>query len=464
MSSQGTVSEGGAGDGKKGVVYRTAAVAALGGLLFGYDTGVVSGALLFIRDDFNLGAFGQSVVVSILLIGAVLGALAVGPLSDRFGRRRSLMVSATAFIIGALLAAFAPGFALLSIARLVQGFAVGSAAFAVPLYISELSPAGPRGALVSLNQLMITVGILVAYLANYSLASAEAWRWMFALAVVPAIVLILGMLVSPETPRWLVSQGKENEARSVLSRSRDSARVEDELTEIKAAVRMEGGGLGELFSPWVRPALFVGITLALFQTTTGIDTILYYAPTILESTGLAAQASILGTVGIGLANVLMTVVAILLLDRIGRRPPLLFGIAGMALGLFVIGLAFLGGGVEGVPAWVLVLCLILFVSSFAIGLGPVFWLLNAEIYPTRVRGRAAGLATMVIFGSNAVVSFTFLPLIAALGETATFWLYGLLSVVALMFVYFFVPETKGRTLENIEADLRDRRLLTSRSS
>lgn len=440
-------------------MYRTAAVAALGGLLFGYDTGVVSGALLFIREDFGLGTFGQSVVVSILLVGAVLGALAVGPLSDRFGRRRSLMVSAGAFAVGALLAAFAPGFASLSIARLVQGFAVGSAAFAVPLYIGELSPAGPRGALVSLNQLMITVGILVAYLANYALASAEAWRWMFALAVVPAAVLLLGMLASPETPRWLVARGREEEARAVLSRSREPASVEEELGEIKAAVRMEEGGLGELFSPWVRPALFVGTTLALFQTITGIDTVIYYAPTILESTGLAAQASILGTVGVGVANVLMTVVAILLLDRIGRRPPLLFGIAGMVVGLGVLGLAFLGGDVAGVPALVLILCLVLFVGSFAVGLGPVFWLLNAEMYPIKVRGRAAGLATTVIFGCTAVVSFTFLPLIEALGETGTFWLFGVLSVAAWVFVYFFVPETKGRTLEEIEADLRERRLV-----
>ena len=463
MSSQGTVPEGGTGEVKRGVVYRAAAVAALGGLLFGYDSGVVSGALLFIREDFNLGPFGQSVVVSIMLIGAVLGALAVGPISDRYGRRRSLMVSAGAFAIGALIASFAPDFVSLSVARFVQGFGVGSAAFAVPLYIGELSPAGSRGALVSLNQLMITVGILVAYLANYALASAEAWRWMFALAVVPAVVLFGGMLTSPETPRWLVACGREEEARSVLSRSREAASVERELGEIQAAARMEEGDIGELFSPWVRPALFVGMTLALFQEITGIDTIIYYAPTILESTGLKAQASILGTVGVGVVNVLLTVVAILILDKIGRRPPLLFGIAGMVAGLGMLGFAF-RDGVGNAPAWVLILCLMLFVGAFAVGLGPVFWLLNAEIYPMKIRGRAAALATMVIFGSTAVMSFTFLPLIGALGETVTFWLYGLIGVAAWMFVYFFVPETKGRTLEEIEADLRERRLPTGGTS
>lgn len=444
-------------------VFRVALVAALGGLLFGYDTGVVSGALLFIRDEFALGTFAQSAVVSMLLVGAVVGAFACGPLSDRFGRRTVLMLAAATFALGAVAAVLAVGYGSLVASRFVQGFAVGSAALTVPLYIAELAPAKTRGALVSLNQLMITIGILVAYVSNYALAGAEAWRWMFGLAVVPAAVLFLGMLFLPETPRWLVSRGRVEDARRVLGRHRTYSRLEavdGELREIQEAAREEEGTLGELFSSWVRPALFVGVVLALFQTITGIDTVIYYAPTILESTGLDASASILGTVGIGVVNVLLTVVAIRLMDSVGRRLLLLVGIPGMVVGLFVLGLAFSRPDVSGATAWVMVLCLMLFVGAFAVSLGPVFWLLNSEIYPLRVRGRAMGLATMMIFGSNIFVSLSFLPLVGAIGESWTFWMYALIGVASWLFTYRFVPETKGRTLEEIEADLRERQLMS----
>lgn len=442
---------------------KVAIVAALGGLLFGYDSGVVSGALLFIRDEFALSTMEQSMVVSMLLLGGVGGALVCGPLADRYGRRVVLLLAAVVFAVGALLAAAAPGYATLVISRFVQGLAVGSAALTVPMYIAEMSPARSRGALVSLNQLMIMVGILVAYCVNFALAGLEAWRWMFGLATVPAAVLLVGMLLCAETPRWLISKGRPAEARSVLARYHDPAGVDAEVVEIEAAARAEKGTLAELFSAWVRPALVVGMVLAVFQTITGIDTVLYYAPTILSSADLGDSAAILGTVGIGVANVALTVLSLRLMDSVGRRRLLLVGVPGMVVGLVVLGLAFYRPAIVEIPPWALVVCLVIFTGSFAVSLGPVFWLLNSEIYPLRVRGRAMGMATVTIFASNSVVSFTFLPLVEAVGQARTFWLYAAVGVACWLFTYLFVPETKGRSLEEIEASLRARRFTVSKS-
>ena len=437
-----------------GFVYLIAGVCALGGLLFGYDIGVISGALLFIEEDLALSTFLQSVVVSVLLVGAVVGALAGGPLSDRYGRRRIVMLAAIIFVVGAIGAGLSPGVGALIAFRFVLGLGVGLASLIVPLYIAEISPADVRGGLVSLNQLMITIGILAAYLVNYALAEAEAWRWMLALAAVPAVILGVGMFFLPETPRWLVSQDLTDRARAVLTRTRGAARVEDELADIERVENQEEEGVGELRAPWVRPALIVGIGLAIFQQITGINTIIYYAPTILKETGFGASASILATVGVGVVNVLLTVVAIWLVDRVGRRPLLLFGLIGMIISLVLLGLAFLLPALSGVVGVLSTVCLMLFVASFAVSLGPVFWLMISEIYPLKVRGSAMSVATIANWASNFVVALTFLSLVEALGQTATFWLYALVSIGAWFFVYFLVPETKGRTLEKIEEDLR----------
>ena len=356
-----------------GFVYLIAGVCALGGLLFGYDIGVISGALLFIEEDLALSTFLQSVVVSVLLVGAVVGALAGGPLSDRYGRRRIVMLAAIIFVVVAIGAGLSPGVGALIAFRFVLGLGVGLASLIVPLYIAEISPADVRGGLVSLNQLMITIGILAAYLVNYALAEAEAWRWMLALAAVPAVILGVGMFFLPETPRWLVSQDLTEKARAVLTRTRGATRVDDELADI---------------------------------------------------------------------------------ERVENQEEEVFGLVGMIISLVLLGLAFLLPALSGVVGVLSTVCLMLFVASFAVSLGPVFWLMISEIYPLKVRGSAMSVATIANWASNFVVALTFLSLVEALGQTATFWLYALVSIGAWFFVYFLVPETKGRTLEKIEEDLR----------
>ncbi|MGB8591523.1 MAG: sugar porter family MFS transporter [Candidatus Acidiferrales bacterium] len=430
-------------------------ISALAGLLFGYDTGVISGAILFVQKDFALTTFQEEVVVAAVLLGAVVGAIFGGKLADRFGRRTVLMQVAVLFTIGAIGTALAPGTVWLAIGRVVVGVAIGVASFTAPLYISEVSPPNVRGRLVSLNQLMITIGIVVSYLADYALAGASAWRWMFALAAIPAIVLFIGLLFLPESPRWLMSRSLGDQARALLERIRESTDVEKELTEIAASLNQQEGSWRELLGASLRPALIVGIGLAVFQQFTGINTVIYYAPTIFQFAGLhSASAAILATVGVGVVNVLLTIVALRLLDRVGRRPLLLYGLVGMIISLGVLGFAFLSPALSDVVAWVAVISVAVYVACFAIGLGPVFWLMIAEIYPLKIRGRAMSVATVANWGSNLMVALTFLSLLHALGRAWTFWLYGIVGVLAWIFVYKMVPETKGRTLEEIEAHWR----------
>jgi sugar porter (SP) family MFS transporter len=428
-------------------------ISALAGLLFGYDTGVISGAILFVRKDFLLSTFQEEIVVSAVLLGAVAGAAFGGKLADAFGRRKLLIQVAILFIIGAIGTALAPTPTLLAIGRVIVGVAIGIASFTAPLYISEVSPPASRGKLVSLNQLMITLGIVVSYLADYGLADKEAWRWMFGLAAIPALILLIGMFFVPESPRWLMGRSQEDQARAVLQRIRESGDVNAELAEIKADLSLQESGWRELLNPSLRRPLIIGIGLAIFQQFTGINTVIYYAPTIFQLAGLhSASAAILATVGVGVVNVLLTIVALRMLDRAGRRPLLLWGLVGMVISLGVLGAAFLLAGSSPIVAWLAVISLALYVACFAIGLGPVFWLLISEIYPLKIRGRAMGVATMMNWGSNLIVALTFLSLLHSLGRSATFWLYAVIGIVAWFFVYRLVPETKGRTLEQIDAE------------
>ena len=428
-------------------------ISALAGLLFGYDTGVISGAILFVRKDFLLSTFQEEVVVSAVLLGAVAGAAFGGKLADALGRRKLLIQVAILFIIGAIGTALAPTPTLLAIGRVIVGVAIGIASFTAPLYISEVSPPAIRGKLVSLNQLMITLGIVVSYLADYGLADKEAWRWMFGLAAIPALILLIGLFFVPESPRWLMGRSRDDEARGVLERVRESGDVSAELAEIKADLSLQEGSWRELLNPSLRRPLIIGIGLAAFQQFTGINTVIYYAPTIFQLAGLrSASAAILATVGVGVVNVLLTIVALRMLDRAGRRPLLLWGLVGMVISLGVLGAAFLLTGSSPIVAWLAVISLALYVACFAIGLGPVFWLLISEIYPLKIRGRAMGVATMMNWGSNLIVALTFLSLLHSLGRSATFWLYAVIGILAWFFVYRLVPETKGRTLEQIDAE------------
>jgi len=440
--------------GNRRFVYLAAAFAGLGGLLFGYDTGVISGAQLFFATDFSLSTFALEVMVAAGLAGAAVGALVGGRLADQFGRRTLLIFTALIFAIGAVLCATAISTAMLFCGRVIVGLGIGLSSGTVPVYISEVSPPDARGWTVSLFQLAITFGILLAYLVDYAFANMQGWRWMFGLAVIPAAIFALGMFYLPESPRWLVRRGRRDHARAILSRVRDSSDVEAELQDIERSFQesQEHGNWRDLLSPALRPALIVGIGLAVFQQVTGINTVIYYAPRIIQSAGISsASGAILTTAGIGVVNVLMTIVSMWLIDRIGRRPLLLTGIAGMAVTLGVLGWAFHSASPSGALSWLAVISIMVYVASFAISLGPIFWLLIAEIYPLKVRSSSEGLAATFNWGSNLLVSLTFLTLLEEIGATQTFWLYGLFAIGAWLFSYYLVPETKGQTLEEIEA-------------
>jgi SP family galactose:H+ symporter-like MFS transporter len=439
--------------GSRRFVYTAAAFAGLGGLLFGYDTGVISGAELFFKNDFSLSTFALEIIVSGALAGAAAGALAGGRLADLFGRRTLLIVTALVFGAGSILCAAASSPGMLIVGRMIVGVGIGLSSGTVPVYISEVSPADARGWTVSLFQLAITIGILLAYVVDYAFAQIQGWRWMFGLALLPAAVFGCGMLFLPESPRWLARRGHHDAARLVLARIRNTSDVEIELQEIKHGLdeAQEQGTWRDLLSPGLRPALIVGIGLAVFQQVTGINTVIYYAPMIIQSAGIpSASGAILTTAGIGVVNVAMTIVSMWLIDRVGRRPLLLTGIAGMIVSLGILGWAFHFANPGGVLSWLAVISMMVYVASFAISLGPIFWLLIAEIYPLKVRSSAEGLAATFNWISNLIVTLTFLTLVQMTGASRTFWLYGLFAIGAWIFSYRLAPETKNRSLEEIE--------------
>jgi SP family galactose:H+ symporter-like MFS transporter len=447
------------GDDARRNVIMTAAIAGLGGLLFGYDTGIIASALLFIRSDLGLSSFEQGLVVAAVPIGAAFGALAAGPLSDKRGRRLVIIVSAFVFIVGARASAAADSVAVLTISRIVIGVAIGFASATAPVYISEVAPPEIRGRLVTMFQLAVTIGILVAYLVGLAFEPNGEWRWMLGLGALPALLLAVGMIKMPQSPRWLLMTGQDYQARAVLAKIRGGGEheIEIEVDEVKAQVGEEPGRWSELGTPMMRAALTVGLGLAILQQVTGINTVIYYAPTIVQYTGIdSASSAILASIGVGIVNVAMTVVALRLLDKTGRRPLLLIGVAGMTFSLFTLGLAFELGDEDTLTSVVAIGSLMLFVASFAISLGPIFWLLNSEIYPLRTRSKAAALGTFTNWIFNFAVSLTFLLLIDALGQSGAFWLYAAVGVVTFFFCKALVPETKDKHLEEIEAEFARR--------
>lgn len=441
-------------------VGRIALVAAIGGLLFGYDTGIIAGALLFAREDLSMGSFEQGLVVAMVPLGAAFGAVFAGRISDRYGRRAVVGAAAVVFLLGSLACAVAPSVAVLAAARFLLGVAIGFASASCPVYISEVAPPAHRGRLVSLFQLAVVVGILVAYLVALALEPSEDWRLMLGLGAVPALLLGTGMLQVPPSPRWLAMVGRDDEARAVMaSLHMPDDEVDAELTAIHAGLKAEQATWRDLVRQPVRAALIVGVGLAILQQVTGINTVIYFAPTIVEFAGVtSSSAAILSTVGIGLVNLVATIVAVRIVDRAGRRPMLIAGISGMVLALLVLALAF-GldpDGKDSITAPVTVVALMAYVAAFALSLGPIFWLLNAELYPLRERGAAAGAGTTANWASNFVVSLTFLPLISALGVAGAFGFYAGVGVLAVIFCITLVPETRGRSLQEIEALWRRR--------
>jgi sugar porter (SP) family MFS transporter len=432
-----------------------ALIAAIGGFLFGYDTGVIGGALLFMQKDLGLNTSGmKELTVAILLLGAVTGALIAGWAADRFSRRRTKIVSGCVYVTGALGCAFAQSYWQILAGRFWLGLAVGTASFVSPMYIAEIVPPRIRGGVVSFNQLMITLGILVAYIVDWGFAGfSNNWRWMFAVAVVPGAALAIGMYFMPFSPRWLVEKGRDDEAREVLARYRDSDEaVEEEMKEIKDVSQSEVS-VRELLGKGVRRMLVVGIGLAVFQQIVGINTVIYYAPTILKLAGQQNTGALTQSVFIGCTNVFFTIVAILLLDKLGRRFFLIGGTSILTVALVGLGIFFASPGVQSAVPWLALACLLVYIMGFAVGLGPVFWLMISEIFPIQMRGPAMAVCTMFNWGLNFAISYTFLTLIGAITKQGTFWLYAFFGICAIVFFVTLVPETKDRSLEQIQADL-----------
>ena len=389
--------------------------------------------------------------MSIVLIGAMAGALVAGWLADRLGRRPALLIAGVVFALGALTSSVATASAALIAARFVVGLAIGLSSVTSPLYISEVAPRRSRGALVSFYQFAVTIGILGAYLVDLWLSPAGDWRLMLGLAVIPALLLFAGMLAMPETPRWLFAHGRGTQARAVLARSHSPGEVDESARDIEAHLQENAGGTWlELFRPGLRVALLIGFGLAVLQQVTGINTVIYYGPQIFELAGARSnQAAILATTIVGVVNVVMTILAIVLIDRWGRKPLLYLGVGGMGAALVALGLAF------GVPAFAPVRApialgsLMVYVGCFAFSLGPITWLLISEVFPLRERGRGMSIATLSNWGANFGVSLVFLPMLEALGAMATFFVYAALCLVTIAFTAIVIPETKQQKLEAI---------------
>ena len=438
-------------------LYVVAIVASLGGLLSGFDTGVISGALLYINETWNLSDYLQGILVSSVLIGAVIGAATNGILADIFGRKKIIIATALIFITGSILCGLAPNIYVLILSRILVGLAVGIVNFVVPLYLSEVSPKQLRGTLVSLYQWAITAGILFSYVINAAFAQAVySWRWMLFAGVFPGLILLIGMMFLSDTPRWLISKNRDDEAKKVFQKIEPDIDVDEEIRQIKETLKPEKDTVDKKFrfKKWMIMPFIVGIGIMFAQICTGINTIIYYAPTIFKIAGFDSNLNaIYATTGIGVVNFLMTVVAIFFTDRLGRKPLLYFGLTGVMLSLLALGCAFQFEHVLGANLkWVAVGSLVSYIVCFAFSLGPVGWVLVSEVFPLKIRGLAMSICTVSNFAFNFFVVGSFPILINRLGGAITFWGFAAVSFLCILFVFFFVPETKGISLEQIESN------------
>ena len=429
-------------------------IGALGGLLFGYDTAVISGAIGFLETKFSLDVNQKGFAVSSAIFGCILGVAVSGNLADKVGRKNSLLLTALLFLISAIASAIAYSYIFFVVARIIGGIGVGAASMLSPLYISEISPANKRGTLVTLYQLAIVLGINIVFFFNYKVAqySTEAWnvdfgwRYMVGSEVVPAMLFFIALLIVPESPRWLLKKGREEEALNVLTKVNTEEQAIKVLQDIDLALKKEKGTFKELFEPGLRMAMLIGIILALFSQITGINSIMYYAPEILKSAGFGVDSALMQTVIIGVVNTIFTFVAIKYIDDLGRRTLLLWGASGMVLCLFGIGLLYQLAFTDG--PWLLILILG-FVGCFAMSLGPIPWVIISEIFPTKMRGTAMSLAIVVLWVGVVIIS-QFTPVLLKMGESITFWIFMINAILFLIFTVRFIPETKGKTLEEIE--------------
>lgn len=442
------------------MIYLVAAIAGMAGFLFGFDEGVIAGALYLLRPQFGIDPVMEGVVTSAVPFGALFGSLIAGRIAESLGRRASLLLAGALFVVGALIAAAAPETFVLILARLVLGFAIGLAAIVAPLYISENSPAEKRGMLVSIYQLAITLGIVGAYVVGYIFAGS--WRTMFLTGALPGIALFIGIFVMTDTPRWLVSKGRKAEARAVIAKVRGIApnahEVDSELAAIEHAAKgpARRANWSELLTDTVRPALIVGVGLFVLQQLSGINAVIYFAPTVFKESGFDSHSTqLLATTGIGIVNVLMTFVGMALIDRLGRRPLLFIGFAGTAVSLAAIAL-----GAATDVSWLDVAAifgLVVYIGAFAASIGPLPWVMMSEIFPLKVRALGMSVASIANWGMNFLVVFSFPSLIQGIGLSGVFSFYALVCVIGLYFTWRYVPETSGVELEEIEEHLRSGR-------
>ncbi|AEP89705.1 myo-inositol transporter IolT [Bacillus subtilis] len=440
-------------------------VSTFGGLLFGYDTGVLNGALPYMGepDQLNLNAFTEGLVTSSLLFGAALGAVFGGRMSDFNGRRKNILFLAVIFFISTIGCTFAPNVTVMIISRFVLGIAVGGASVTVPAYLAEMSPVESRGRMVTQNELMIVSGQLLAFVFNAILGTtmgdnSHVWRFMLVIASLPAVFLFFGMIRMPESPRWLVSKGRKEDALRVLKKIRDEKRAAAELQEIEFAFKkedqLEKATFKDLSVPWVRRIVFIGLGIAIVQQITGVNSIMYYGTEILRNSGFQTKAALIGNIANGVISVLATFVGIWLLGRVGRRPMLMTGLIGTTTALLLIGIFSLV--LEGSPAlpYVVLSLTVTFLAFQQGAISPVTWLMLSEIFPLRLRGLGMGVTVFCLWMVNFAVSFTFPILLAAIGLSTTFFIFVGLGICSVLFVKRFLPETKGLSLEQLEENFR----------
>ena len=435
-------------DTKKNQLLIFSTAAALGGLLFGFDTGVISGAIHFIKIEFNLNAYQEGFAVSNLMVACVIGALLAGPIADWTGRKKVLILCAVLFTVSAILSALPRSFTELVIARFIGGMGVGMASVVSPMYIAEISPAKIRGRLVALNQLAIVVGILLSYLSNWLLVDTgiNNWRYMLVAEILPAITFLVGLFFIPESPRWLTKEGLEKEALDVLNIVAGAANADHELQEVKKSLSEKSTSLKELLHPSLRRVLIVGILFSLFAHITGIDTIIYYGPIIFLESGFKTDSALLASVMIGITNLIFTFVGMAMVDKAGRKFLLLVGLAGMGISMTLVGLCMQSDMISA--KWTL-LWIMTYIASFAMSIGVVIWVYLSEIYPTRVRGQALSVATMVLWLGNVILTQLFPVMMERFGG-GTFYIFSFICLLAFIFTWTMVKETRGVSLEEIE--------------
>ena len=439
----------------KSYIYKITIVAAVGGLLFGYDTAVVAGAIGFIQKKFELSAAMMGWIASCALIGCIVGAMSSGYLSDKFGRKKILILSAILFAVSSIGTAIPQDLNLFVVFRIIGGLGIGIASMISPMYITECAPAAIRGRLVSINQFGIVSGILLIYFVNAGIAGLydeawninTGWRWMFGSGIFPSLVFFVLLLFVPESPRWLAQAGRTDEAEKILTKINGPAIARSELQEIELAIKTETSSFAELFRPGLRTALVIGIILSIFSQVTGINAIMYYAPEIFKSTGDGSGSALLQTILVGIINVLFTIVAIKYADKAGRKKLLMAGAAGMAICLAIVGGAFYMDAVKG---YLVLIAILAYIACFALSLGPLTFVVIAEIFPNRVRGRAMSICLFFLWTAVYFVSQFFPILLQSIGSAYTFWIFMAMAIIAFVFVWKVVPETKGKTLEEIE--------------